>query len=159
MEAIAEKISELNIGEIHIFGDGPERNNLENLCNSLVTLKDKVIFHGFVNDPSLYYENIDIALLPSLGEGIPLSLLEVMRLGIPCIATNVGGIPEIITNNESGILVEPNDKKSLIEAISRLSDKEEYEFFSLKAFERFKQVNNPENMVDDFEKVLLELLD
>ncbi len=159
LKAIAEKTSELNIGEIHIFGDGSERNNLENLCNSLVPLKDKVIFHGFVNDPSLYYDNIDIALLPSLGEGIPLSLLEVMRLGIPCIATNVGGIPEIITNNESGILVAPNDKKGLIEAISKLSSqKEEYEFFSLKAFERFKQVNNQEKMIDDFEKVLLELV-
>ncbi len=155
LKAISNNISSINIGEIHIFGDGPERKNLENLCNSLKTIKNKVIFHGFVKDPSEYYDDIDLALLPSLGEGIPLSLLEVMRLGIPCIATNVGGIPEIITNNQSGILVEPKEEKSLIEAINRLSSKDGYEFFSKEAFERFKQVNNQEKMIDDFEKVLL----
>ncbi len=158
LKAISENISKLKIGTIHIFGDGPERQNLEKLCNSLINLNEKVVFHGFVNDPSQYYDDIDIALLPSLGEGIPLSLLEVMRLGIPCIATNVGGIPEIITNNESGILIEPKDGKSLIEAINNLSQKENYEKFSKMAFERFKTINNQEKMIDDFENALLELI-
>ncbi len=158
LKAISEQISNLKIGQIHIFGDGPERHNLETLCNSLESLKDRVVFHGFVNDPSKYYNEIDVALLPSLGEGIPLSLLEVMRLGIPCIATNVGGIPEIIINNESGILIEPKDGKALVEAINRLSDKNNYEFFSKQGFERFKAVNNQEKMIDDFEKVLLDLI-
>ena len=158
LRAISENISNINIGKIHIFGDGPERNNLENLCNSLTNLNDKVVFHGFVNDPSQYYDSIDIALLPSLGEGIPLSLLEVMRLGIPCIATNVGGIPEIIINNESGILIEPKDGKALIDAINELSKKESYEKFSKNAFERFKAVNNQEKMIDEFEKALLDLI-
>ena len=158
LKAISEQITNLKINKIHIFGDGPERHNLETLCNSLESLKDRVVFHGFVNDPSKYYNDIDVALLPSLGEGIPLSLLEVMRLGIPCIATNVGGIPEIIINNESGILIEPKDGKALVEAINRLSDKNNYEFFSKQGFERFKIVNNQEKMIDDFEKVLLNLL-
>jgi glycosyltransferase involved in cell wall biosynthesis len=158
LKAISDNIEHINIGTIHIFGDGPERDNLEKLCNSLVNIKDKIIFHGFVNNPEQYYGNIDVALLPSLGEGIPLSLLEVMRLGIPCIATNVGGIPEIIINNESGLLVSPKDGKALIKAINRLSSKEEYEFFSKNAFERFKVVNNQEKMIDDFENVLLKLL-
>ena len=159
LKAIAKHISNLKIGKIHIFGDGPERQNLEKLCNSLDNLKNKVIFHGFVNDPSQYYNDIDIALLPSLGEGIPLSLLEVMRLGIPCIATNVGGIPEIIINNQSGILVEPKKDNELIEAINKLSNKDNYELFSKEAFERFKKVNNQNKMIDDFEKTLLEAKD
>ena len=158
LKAISKNISQLKIGKIHIFGDGPERQNLEKLCNSLVNLKDQVVFHGFVNDPSQYYDDIDLAMLPSLGEGIPLSLLEVMRLGIPCIATNVGGIPEIIINDESGILIEPKDEKALIEAINNLSQKENYEKFSNNAFERFKAVNNQEKMIDDFENALLELI-
>lgn len=157
LKAISENISQLNIGNIHIFGDGPERNNLEKLCNSLINIKDKIVFHGFVNNPEQYYGNIDVALLPSLGEGIPLSLLEVMRLGIPCIATNVGGIPEIIINNDSGLLVNPKDGTALIEAINRLSNKENYELFSKNAFERFKIVNNHKKMIDDFENVLLEI--
>ena len=158
LRAISDNISQLKIGRIHIFGDGPERQNLEKLCNSLVNIKDQVVFHGFVNDPSQYYDDIDIALLPSLGEGIPLSLLEVMRLGIPCIATNVGGIPEIIINDESGILIEPKDEKALTGAINNLSQKENYEKFSKNAFERFKIVNNQEKMIDDFENALLELI-
>ena len=158
LKAISDNINKTNINEIHIFGDGPERKNLEKLCNSLENLKEKVIFHGFVNDPSKYYDSIDIALLPSLGEGIPLSLLEVMRLGIPCIATNVGGIPEIIENNQSGILVAPKDDNALIEAINKLSNKESYEKFSKQAFKRFKEVNNQDKMIDDFESVLLHLL-
>ena len=159
LKAISEHISELNIDKIHIFGDGPEYQNLKNLCNSLNSLKDKVIFHGFVNDPSKYYDFIDIALLPSLGEGIPLSLLEVMRLGIPCIATNVGGIPEIIINNVNGILIEPNDRKALIESINNLSQKENYERFSKNSFERFKAINNQKKMIDDFENALFDLID
>ncbi len=158
LKAISENITKINIGKIHIFGDGPERQNLEKLCNSLVNLKNHVVFHGFVNDPSQYYDDIDIALLPSLGEGIPLSLLEVMRLGIPCIATNVGGIPEIIINGESGILIEPKDGKALIEAFNTLSKKEKYEEFSKNAFERFKAVNNQEKMIDDFENTLLNVI-
>ena len=159
LKAISEKISQIKINKIHIFGEGPERQNLENLCNNLNNIKDKVVFHGFVNDPSQYYDDIDIALLPSLGEGIPLSLLEVMRLGIPCIATNVGGIPEIIINNESGILIEPNDGKALVDAINSLSQKENYEKFSKNAFERFKKVNNQDKMIDDFENAVLDLID
>ena len=158
LKAISENISQIKIDKIHIFGDGPERQNLEKLCNSLSNLTDKVVFHGFVNDPSQYYDDIDIALLPSLGEGIPLSLLEVMRLGIPCIATNVGGIPEIIINDESGILIEPKNEIALVEAINKLSQKENYEKFSNNAFERFKAVNNQEKMIDDFENALLELI-
>jgi glycosyltransferase involved in cell wall biosynthesis len=158
LKAISNNMSKINIGKIHIFGDGPERQNLESLCSSLENLKDRVVFHGFVNDPSQYYSDIDVALLPSLGEGIPLSLLEVMRLGIPCIATNVGGIPEIITNQQSGILVEPQDENALIDAINKLSNKENYEYYSKEAFNRFKQVNNQDKMIDDFEKVLLDLL-
>ena len=81
-----------------------------------------------------------------------------MRLGIPCIATNVGGIPEIIINNKSGILIEPQNCNALIEAINRLSDKDNYELFSKEAFERFKIVNNQDKMIDDFEKILMDLL-
>ena len=82
-----------------------------------------------------------------------------MRLGIPCIATNVGGIPEIIINNESGILIEPNDGKALVDAINSLSQKENYEKFSKNAFERFKKVNNQDKMIDDFENAVLDLID
>ena len=93
--------------------------------------------------------------MPSLGEGIPLSLLEVMRLGIPVVSTDVGGVPEIIVNGESGILVEPGDSEAIVSAIGRMMEKEGYEKFSIGAYNRFKEINNHEKMVDDFEKLLL----
>ena len=158
LKAINDNISRLNIGQINIFGDGPERTKLETLCASLDGLKGKIKFYGFVNDPSLYYDDVDLAMLPSLGEGIPLSLLEVMRLGIPCVSTNVGGVPEIIVNGESGLLVEPNDANALVEAILKLSEKNAYESFSKGAFERFKAVNDHEKMISDFESLLLEFV-
>lgn len=156
LKVINSEISKLKVGKIHIFGDGPERAKLETLCNSLPGIKDKVVFYGFVNNVENYYSGIDLALLPSLGEGIPLSLLEVMRLGIPCIATNVGGIPEIVENGESGLLVEPENGADLISAINKVSEKNYYEKLSIGAFNRFKKVNNHEKMIDDFEKLLLE---
>ena len=155
LKAINSHIGRLNIGHIHIFGDGPERKNLERLCESLSGIKKKIVFHGFVNKVDDYYSEIDLALLPSLGEGIPLSLLEVMRLGIPVVSTDVGGVPEIIVNGESGILVEPGDSEAIVSAIGRMMEKEGYEKFSIGAYNRFKEINNHEKMVDDFEKLLL----
>ena len=62
----------------------------------------------------------DIFVLPSLVEGVPIALLEAMAIGLPCISTNVYGIPEAIVNEETGLLVEPSDPQSLAEAIIRL---------------------------------------
>lgn len=153
LEAISRQSDFCGIGKIHILGDGPERENLEKLCSS-GPLKDLVIFHGFVSEPDLIYPKIDLALLPSLGEGIPLSLLEAMRFGIPCVATNIGGIPEIIVHNISGLLVEPGDASGLVEALRLIGKPTEYERFSLGAVEQFKRVNNYEGMVDEFETIL-----
>ena len=55
----------------------------------------------------------DIFVLPSYNEGLPMALLEAMTFGIPCIATNVGGIPELIQNKKNGLLFFPGDKKKL----------------------------------------------
>jgi len=62
----------------------------------------------------------DIFVLPSLVEGVPIALLEAMAIGLPCISTNVYGIPEAIVNEETGLLVEPSDPESLAQAIIRL---------------------------------------
>ncbi|HAE40236.1 MAG TPA: hypothetical protein DCG57_16620, partial [Candidatus Riflebacteria bacterium] len=133
------------------FGDGPEREVLEKYCNNS-SLRDRVFFHGFVNDPEAYYDQIDIALLPSLGEGIPLSLLESMRWGIPCIASNIGGIPEIIEHDKNGMLIEPGDAKALIGAIRHISAN--YQRFSIATISHFKSINNYPEMIDKLEDLL-----
>lgn len=61
-----------------------------------------------------------INILPSYNEGMPMSILEAMSFGVPTIATNVGGIPEVIVNNENGFLIIPGDKESMLREIDKL---------------------------------------
>lgn len=70
-------------------------------------------------------QNADIYLLPSHHEGMPISIIEAMAAGLPVVATRVGGIPDLIETNESGILVPPRDPESLSEAIRSLVDSPE----------------------------------
>ncbi|NLF96163.1 MAG: glycosyltransferase [Candidatus Riflebacteria bacterium] len=155
LEAISRNI-EL-IGDIHIdiLGEGPERAILEEYCHNS-NLRNRVTLHGFVSDPEAFYHNIDIAMLPSLGEGIPLSLLEAMRWGIPCIATRIGGIPEIVENDQNGILVEPGNEEALIAAIKKIRG--DYTRFSTAAVEHFRRINDYSAMIDEFEDLLLQTM-
>lgn len=153
LEAISRADGRCGITEIHILGDGPERQSLETLCRQLA-IEDLVVFHGFVNEPELLYPGIDLILLPSLGEGIPLSLLEAMRFGIPVIASEIGGIPEIIEHERSGLLVKPGDAIALVAAINRLGLAAEYERLSQGALEQFRCVNDYNRMLYEFIAVL-----
>ena len=158
LEAIAKNLDELGNIKIDILGDGPERATLEKLCKNSV-LRERVVFHGFVSEPEVFYNNIDIALLPSLGEGIPLSLLEAMRWGIPCIASNIGGIPEIVEDGENGLLIEPGAADALVSAIRKIADPACYERFSIGAIKRFQSINNYPQMIDEFEDLLLQAIE
>lgn len=153
LEAIAGQVDHCGIDRIHIFGDGPERENLEELCCKL-QLTRLVTFYGFVQQPDRFYSEIDVALLPSLGEGIPLSLLETMRFGIPCIATDIGGIPEIIRNDENGLLIRPGDADALVSAFRKIAMPEVYSRLSRASIDRFAMINDYEGMVDQFENLL-----
>lgn len=153
LEAIAGHADHCGIDKIHIFGDGPERENLEKLCCSL-NLTGLVTFYGFVKQPDRFYSKIDVALLPSLGEGIPLSLLETMRFGIPCIATDIGGIPEIISNDENGLLVKPGAADALVHAFKKIAEPEVYKRLSQASIDRFSSINDYKGMVDQFETLL-----
>jgi glycosyltransferase involved in cell wall biosynthesis len=67
-----------------------------------------------------WLEKADIFVLPSHAEGVPISLLEAMGVGLPVVATQVGGIADVIENGEQGLLVSPGDRKSLVAALRRL---------------------------------------
>jgi len=73
-----------------------------------------------VTDPSAYYESLDIYINTSLHEGIPMSILEAMAAGIPVVAPQVGGIPEIITDGEEGLLVDNRTPSAFGAACLRL---------------------------------------
>lgn len=102
-----------------IAGDGPLRASFQAQV-SAVGLADHITFLGFVPDMPAFYRSLDIFVLPSLREGLPMSLLEAMAAGKPAIASNIGGIPKAVINQWSGLLIEPGDKVSLASSLERL---------------------------------------
>ncbi|MFA6142101.1 MAG: glycosyltransferase [Candidatus Omnitrophota bacterium] len=100
------------------IGDGPERKSLESEVNRLGVDKN-TLFTGHLGEEeknALLYLS-DMTVLPSLSEGLGQVIIEAMILKKPVIATNVGGIPELITDKENGLLVEPRDPRAMADAI------------------------------------------
>jgi glycosyltransferase involved in cell wall biosynthesis len=102
--------------KIIIIGDGPKRKELEDLTRSK-GLKQQVVFTGFQNDIEEWLSAMDCLVLPSLTEGTPMAILEAMSLGVPIIASAVGGIPSVVENGVNGLLVAPGDYRELSEKI------------------------------------------
>ena len=104
-----------------IAGSGPERQHLEEMANEF-GLADAVIFAGQVDNvrmPMLYHE-ADIALNPSLADNMPISILEALASGVPVISTNVGGIPFLVEDGKTALLVPPRDPQRMAAAILRV---------------------------------------
>ena len=102
-----------------IIGDGPKREELMEMVDAC-KLNQQVFFLGFQDKLEKWFPAIDLFVLPSLTEGTPMSLLEAMSYGIPVVATAVGGVPQIITSGENGILIPPGSVESLKRAIVSL---------------------------------------
>ena len=103
-----------------VIGEGPQKNELMVLSDRN-RLSSNVIFTGFQKNIDEWLKAIDIFVLPSLTEGSPMVLLEAMAHGVPCIASDVGGIPQIIEHNVNGMLVPPSKPDELAWAINALN--------------------------------------
>ncbi len=139
-----------------IVGDGPERARLEAVADSI---GGYIIFAGQVSDVRPFYAAADVFALPSLSEGSPNVLLEAMAANLPIVATAVGGVPEIVANNESALLVQPNDPPSLAVAIARvLTSKELAQRLTTNAATlvdtRFAQDNYARFLVEIYREVI-----
>ena len=117
-----------------------------------------VRFLGYCAEPAEILSISDAFILPSYWEGCPTSLLEAMALGLPCVATRVGGIPEIIQNGENGLLVPPKDASALAGALqSLLENKEQYQKISQSARITFQTRFHVTRMVEEYQNLYLEL--
>ncbi len=101
-------------------GNGPEEAPLRALADSLELGPEQVRFLGFRTDVADLLGAVDFFALPSLTEGLPLSVLEAMAQGLPIVATPVGGIPEVVREGVDGFLTPVNDPRALAERISAL---------------------------------------
>ena len=99
-----------------IFGAGSEQKKLEELAREL-NIEKWIKFMGFCRGTDKVFQMLDVYAMPSLSEGVPLTLLEAMYYGVPVVATNVGGVPEIIQHNIHARFVPPKDIEILAEAI------------------------------------------
>ena len=104
-----------------IVGEGPERPAIEAAIRRL-GLVGGVTLAGHQDSTQPYYRIASLAVLSSLSEGSPNALLEAMATGVPVVATRVGGVPEIVADEESALLVPPRDAVAMSRAILRLLD-------------------------------------
>ncbi len=104
-----------------LLGDGPCRAELEQQASAMSCL-DSVHFLGRRGGIEQLMRGMDVFVLSSVAEGMPRAILEAMACGVPCIATKVGGIPEIIDGQDVGRLVPPKDKDALAEAMLSLAE-------------------------------------
>ena len=102
-----------------VVGEGPDRSALENLAREL-SIADRVSFLGLRADVDVVLRAADALVLPSRAEALPTVLLEAMATGLPVVATRVGGVPEIVEEGRSGVMVPPEDASALGSVLDRV---------------------------------------
>lgn len=102
-----------------VVGDGPLRDTLEQRAASL-GVADVVDFVGFRSDVRELMCALDVLAVPSLSDGSPLVVLEAMATGVPVVASETGGLPDLVRPGENGLLVRPGDAEDLARAIVSL---------------------------------------
>jgi glycosyltransferase involved in cell wall biosynthesis len=103
--------------QLVLVGSGPLERELRDTVRSM-GLAERVVFAGSRDDVEELYPAFDVFALSSRNEGLPISLLEAMAAGVPCVATSVGGVPEVVSNE--GLLVPAGDADALADALSTL---------------------------------------
>jgi len=158
IEASKTVLEELPGARFVVFGQGPLRKELEDLIRKR-GLKEKFILYGFVKDVPNYTKALDIFVLPSRNEGIGGANLIAMALKVPVVATDVGGVGEVVHDGETGLLVPPSNPEALAEAILRLAkEKELRERLTENAYRLVKEKFSVESMVNSYLKLYGEVL-
>lgn len=119
IEAIAALKGRYIPAKLLVIGEGPELDKLQQVAKESGVEND-ILFLGFQDDTLSFLKIMDIFVLPSLTEGTPLALLEAMSAKVPVVATRVGGVPDIIDDGITGVLVNPYSRVELAEAIFKL---------------------------------------
>ena len=123
IEAMAEVVKKYPSAELWIIGDGPEKEKLKlEIGNWKLEINIKLL--GWQKDVASYYAQADAFLLTSNYEGWGLAVVEAASFGLPIIMTDVGCAGEVIINGQSGLIIEPGDKKKLAGAMLNLIEDE-----------------------------------
>ena len=143
---------------LSVVGEGPLRTKLEKLAKTLGASRS-VLFLGFREDADSVMKSFDIFCLPSLSEGLSSAILAAMSNRLPVVATSVGGIPELVTDRETGILVPPRDPEQLALALRELLDSPDLrKRMGESGRRRVEEHFTLEKKIRNFERLYLELL-
>ncbi len=143
---------------VMIVGEGPEKGNLVSFCWQ-EEITSNVIFCGHIKDMPSAYQAMDLFVLPSLREAMPLTIFEAMASSVAVIATRVGGVPSVIEDGRTGLLVEAGDSPALAAKIEFLLNRPSHRSALAKAGLQAvqKHFSNLE-MCEQYKKVYEELI-
>ena len=116
--ALTQSKSDLDLGLV-IVGEGPEREKIEN-CAVDLGISDRVLLTGLQTNITDWLRGLDVFVLPSRREGVPLAILEAMSCGVPVVATDVGGVSHVV-DRSAGVIVPRENHEELAQAMTELT--------------------------------------
>ena len=150
----------------HLIGDGPDRELLAREARDL-RIEQNVTFHGACTAEQVrqHVSDADIYICPSVPsrdgrrEGIPVALMEAMACSVPCIASRLSGIPELVRHEDTGFLTEPSDHAAIAQSIARLASDHRLRRELGEAGRRFVRANfelgdNVEKLIEHFKNTV-----
>jgi glycosyltransferase involved in cell wall biosynthesis len=141
-----------------LAGDGPLRADLESLAGEC-GIGHRVRFLGWTENLCALYATLDICALSSSNEGTPVAIIEAMAAARSVVATAVGGVPDVVDDGRTGILVEPGNAAALAVALGHLArDPTERSRLGAAARREVERRFSPERLVDDIDRLYREAL-
>ncbi len=151
LRAMAKLMGRSEALRLVVSGGGPLADTLQSQALSL-GIQGRTHFLGARDDIHNILNTLDIFVLPSKSEAMPLSLLEAMACGLPVVASAVGGIPEMVENGQTGMLVPPKDETALVAALERLiANEKERTAMGIAARQAVEKRYGLEAMVKEYE--------
>jgi sugar transferase (PEP-CTERM/EpsH1 system associated) len=145
--------------QVVIIGDGPGRSAVKQQVQSSPLLRDRVVITGEIHDVPRWLNSFDVFALPSLAEGMSNTLLEAMAVGVPPVASSVGGNPEVIEDGRSGLLFETGDSEALVAHFKTLALDARYRRqLGDNARRRVETSFSLQRMLRDYEQLYLGML-
>lgn len=156
--SIFDQIQKQIPAKLLLVGEGPELFAVKEYVREL-GLSLKVVFLGKQDEVSSLYSLADLLLIPSEKESFGLVAIEAMACGVPVIGSNAGGLPEVISHGETGLLSQVGDVSDMANnALRLLQNQTMYRLFSLRGIERVKSRFSTERIVGQYESLYQRLL-
>lgn len=159
LKAVDSIIKDFPKAGILLVGDGPDKQHLKELVSEL-GIEKNVVFAKSVDDTKEALSIMDVFVLPSIKEGLGLSLIEAMACGRPCVASRVGGIENVIEEGRTGLFFTPGDSEELAAAVKKiLNDRSLRDALSKNGREKALKDFNIDKMAGEMENLYREVID